>query len=407
MKHNRFGLTAVAAGLLAVPSFAVDITPANSTSTRLSVTGFIQAYGTYYVNASQGPTGVIGTDDRTNPSGQFVDTIRTSRLAFNTITPNTELGDISTAFEFDLAAPGGATAFHIRQAYGAWGNFTLGQTWSNWVDGDAAADEVDWYGPIGQASYDTPRLLLASYKWQLNKQNSVIFSLEHNSGNTLGDGANWGGDGQAVTSSNIPNIVAVYQYYDKWGHIALRGLAQQYSAYSLVGGGAVTTDPGATTKPTKWGTAIQLSGQMNCFGLDIERDSLIYNVYTGSGMGLYGVGAQAAKLSQDATAINLYKNTGWTVGYTHTWDMKVRSNLVLSGVNFSKDDTVVTDADVKSQNDIQVNTFVKLTKTAELGVEYMYETLKTFGPTGVVNSDGTLGSKNTSSKFEVELKYSF
>ena len=103
MNRYRFAITALAAMLLAGPTFAVDITPASSTATRLSVTGFVQAYGTYYFNARQGATGQIGVDDRTPPSQQFVDTIRTSRLTFNTITPNPDLGDISTCIEFDLA----------------------------------------------------------------------------------------------------------------------------------------------------------------------------------------------------------------------------------------------------------------------------------------------------------------
>ena len=46
MNRYRLTLTALAAMLLAGPTFAVDITPASSTSTRLSVTGFIQTFGT-------------------------------------------------------------------------------------------------------------------------------------------------------------------------------------------------------------------------------------------------------------------------------------------------------------------------------------------------------------------------
>jgi hypothetical protein len=399
--------------LLAGPIFAVDITPASSTSTRLSVTGFIQAYGTCYANAGQGATGSIGLDDRTQPSGQFISTIRTSRVAFNTITPNPELGDITTCFEFDLApAWKQDTAFHIRQAYGTWGNFTLGQTWSNWVDGDAAADEVDWFGPVGQAGYDNPRLPLASYKWQLNKQNSVILSVEEHSGIYPGglDGANWGPATISTPTparpvqndSKYPSVVGVYQYYDKWGHIALRALAQNYGVYSLPGA------TGTASRPNKWGGAVQLSGQLNCFGLDLERDSLIYNVYTGSGVGEYGYGLQSAQYIQDSQTINLYKNTGWTVGYTHTWNLKVRSNLVLSAVNFSTGGSIVTQPfDIKSQSNIQVNTFVKLTKTAELGIEYMYEAVKTVNPNDVTKSDGSTGNKNTSGKLEVELKYTF
>jgi hypothetical protein len=413
MRISRFAATSLAAMAAVSSAFAVDFTPISSTSTRMSITGFIQAYGTEYFNASQGPTGAIGLDDRTAPDSQFVDTVRTSRITFTTVTPNPDLGDIGTTLEMDFAPSGGATSPHLRLAYGTWGNFTLGQNWSNWIDGDAAADEVDWDGPVGQACYDVPRVLQASYKFVLDKKNSIILALEHNSG--AGDGANWNG-AAAVTApgtglsstvqsasadAKYPNLVAAYQYYDKWGHIALRGLAQDYGVYALPGA------TGSARRPNKWGTAIQLSGQVNCFGLDVERDSFIYNIYTGSGLGPYGVGVQAAQYDPNSNTIKLYKNTGWTAGYTHTWTTTVRSNLVLSAVNFSSGDATTQPGDIKSQQDVEVNTFVKMNKSAEFGIEYMYETVKTFNPNDVLKSDGSTGDRNTSGKLEVELKFNF
>ena len=185
-------------------------------------------------------------------------------------------------------------------------------------------------------------------------------------------------------------------------------MAQQYGAYVNSSDGNQVSGTNSTKTVSKWGAAVQLSGQVNCFGLDLERDSLVYNVYYGTGLGEYGIGVQAAQYDSSNKSINLYKNTGWTVGYTHTWDLKWRSNIVLSGVNFSTDSSLpVQTGDIKSQYDAQINTFVKLTKTAELGVEYMYETVKTVNPNDVIKSDGTTSNKNTSGKFEIELKYTF
>jgi hypothetical protein len=247
---------------------------------------------------------------------------------------------------------------------------------------------------------------------QLNKENSVIISFEDHQGIYPGglDGANWGTGSTSTpvpakpvqNDSKYPSVVGVYQHYDKWGHIALRALAQNYGVYSLPGA------TGTASRPNKWGGAVQLSGQMNCFGLDVERDSLVYNVYYGSGVGEYGYGLQSAQYIQGSQTINLYKNIGWTVGYTHTWDMKWRSNIVLSAVNFSTGGDIATQTgDIKSQGDVEVNTFCKLTKTAELGIEYMYETVKTVNPNDVLNSNGTTGNKNTSSKVEIEMKFNF
>ena len=46
-----------------------------------------------------------------------------------------------------------------------------------------------------------------------------------------------------------------------------RALAQSYGVYVLPA-------TGSGQHVSKWGTAVQLSGQMNCFGLDIERNAV-------------------------------------------------------------------------------------------------------------------------------------
>jgi hypothetical protein len=51
--------------------------------------------------------------------------------------------------------------------------------------------------------------------------------------------------------------------------------------------------------------------------------------------------------------------------------------------------------------------FYTFAPTAQLGLEYYYETAKTFGNNTVVQSDGTLGNTGKSGRIELLLKVNF
>jgi hypothetical protein len=441
MSRSRFALSALAAMLLAAaPSLqAVDLQSIPGTDTKLQVYGFVMVYGNAVFGATQAGSGSAASSLFYNTpadfggagstplntgglqKGTFNFSIAPTRFGFASTTPSASLGDISTKIEYDLN--GGND--HLRLANIKIGGFTIGKAWSLWNDLDAGADTVDWAGPIGSACYDTPRLALVEYSTSLDKNNSIAVSVEQNTGNTDGaievSGATsttyaisaTGPDTTVITAttgptatagsltSKIPSFVAAYTYSDTWGHVALRGLAQNYSCF-LPGSATV----GSTTF-NKVGAAFQLSGDVK-----IAKDDLIWSVYNGNAVGQYGTGIQSVYINEATQSITAYKSTGWLAGYTHNWSDTLRSNVVISGVSYSSDDAIpttnsATGTDIKSMFSGNLNTIVKLSKTTELGFEYVYETAKGFGPNSATDTDFSTKSSVNDSKFEVALTAHF
>jgi hypothetical protein len=423
MTRSRNLVTALAALLLAVPSLqAVDLQSVAGADTKLRVYGFVHIIGTYFVDEFQSDTsshhpGSVASsffynnpaDQHALPDNQFQIQYAPTRLGFASTTATSSLGDISTKIEMDF---NGTNYPHTRLALIDIGNWEIGQAWSTWVDGDAGPDTVDWAGPIGAPCFDTPRFPLIRYTAKIDKNNTLAVSAEENDG--FGDAGS--PVAAAVPSKKMPTFVGAYTYSADWGHVGLRALAQNYSLFVPAGAGTAIGLTGSKTY-SKMGSAVMLSGDVK-FG----KDDLVYNVYTGSGVGQYGTGFQegAAIVTATRQDIILYKNTGWMAGYTHNWTDAVRSNLILSGVSYSSDSDIPTTenapisatvpggTDIKSGLSGNINTFVKLAKNCELGMEYVYESAKAFNSANVwVDKDNKPVNKNNASKLEVTLHVGF
>jgi hypothetical protein len=419
MSHSRNLVTALAAMLLAVPALhAVDVTSVGDT--KLGVYGFVHAVGTYFVDATQGSAyqgslfynapdangGAAGQtmlDTHNLPTGNFQMSVKPSRFGITSTTPSNSLGDISTKIEMDFNNPSGGPG--LRLANIKFGGWTIGKAWSLWVDGDAGADTVDWAGPIGTPCFDTPRFVSIQYAAKLDKNNTLAFSLEQNGG--FNDGTSHVTNvpvapETGIGNGTIPTIVAAYTYSDSWGHIALRGLGQNYGVYIPATG---TTGKSSYNKME---AGFMVSGDVK-FG----KDDLVFDFMSGNALGQYGTGWQAATLNDATQTVTAYKNIGWMAGYTHNWTDAVRSNIILSGVSFSSDSAIPTTADTAAGTDVKtgysgnLNTFIKLAKNCELGMEYVYEQAKGFGPNTARDQNNNPTSKNGASKVEVSLHVGF
>jgi len=423
---RRFGLayTALAAVLLASPALADEAANPESPTlfatadTRFKVYGFVQVYGAYFIDQTLYDNGALigGNTDplsAATPDKQFTMTARTSRIGFTTTTPSVRLGDIVTKIELDFAKNNehGGTP-HFREASVKFGRWLFGHTYSNWVDLDAGASTVDFAGPVGQACNDTGKYTQVRYTFPVNPRTSMAFSLERNARShgeffkgtdptpryekKPSDTGSPAAQGVTTLPDNRwPTVVGAWTYTDGRGHLGFRAMEQYYGAFT----------PGTATASQihsgKWAGAVQLSGAVK-----LGKDNLVASVYTGQAMGAYGINAQAAKYSP-LDSVKFYRNFGWQAGYTHPWNGRVRSNLVASAIKFSHDPSVVTASDIDSSNNYFVNTFVKLAKNVELGMEYGYETLRTFGAGQVTRADGSNSDRNAASMVQVSLTASF
>jgi hypothetical protein len=432
MSRIRNITTALAAVLLTAPAFAYDIqTPGNDT--KLSVYGYVYALGNYFIDQQQVGVGAISAQNMSvKPDGNYLFSVQPSRYGFASTTPDATFGAISTKIEFDLNGVTTGAAFHMRHAFVKVGNLEFGHTFSTWNDLDAGPDTVDWGGPVGLACWDTPRRPLIRYTFNFDKNNSLAIAAERNTG-LDGDVYSAG-----TPDNKIPTFIAAYTFADSWGHVGARAMAITHSDYlAPVGATAAvttyaidnkatsptfgqivaTTTPAAAAVPSsrfsKTTAAFMLSGDVK-----IGKNDLVWSVYNGSGLGDWGTGNtgsfnQSAQIIAATQTVNAYKNTGFDVGYTQVFTPVVRANAIVSGVIYNKD-TFVASADIKSSYNVLLNVFYNLNAKTQLGVEYMYETAKSFGvdgKTGVAqpwkDKNGAPTDSNNSSKIEVVLQAKF
>ena len=142
-----------------VESLGIRI-PAASTSVTLS--GYVRGDVRYDAGADLGDSFVVSSipvdgsagDDR---DGHFRIHARQSRL---TVRSNTELENgktLTTTFEGDFFGAGGnesfsnSSTFRIRNAAATYGAWTIGQTWTNFMDFVAYPTTVDFFGPAGKS----------------------------------------------------------------------------------------------------------------------------------------------------------------------------------------------------------------------------------------------------------------
>ena len=398
----------VLAVLPALPALADEKVTPNylvlpGTDTRLRVYGTVWVNSWYYFNQNLKDAGALvgGEADPLNassPDHQLGMTAKYSRLGFTTTTPSARWGEITTMIELDYAREqaknGGA---NLRHAYVALRGWTLGYTWSNWVDLEAGGETVDMNGPVGQACNGSSRHTQIRYTWPVSQRSRLAFSLEQNPMAWKFKAMVSAPDpkGPTVPDARYPTLVGAYTFSDTWGHVAFRAMEQNYGAFTP------RTGTAPSYRPNRWGGAVQLSGAYK-FG----RDLLAGSVYAGRGLGDYGAGFQGARFDPAGQHLLLYRNEGWQAGYTRNWTARVRSNLVVGGVTF-RDAAAAAPASIRSSVNAFVNTIVKLNRNVELGMEYGFENLHTFGANQVLERDGARSGQNRSNKLQVSLTATF
>jgi hypothetical protein len=436
MSRFRNLTTALAAVLLTAPAFAYDIqTPGNDT--KLSVYGFVYALTNYYTTGSSqnGTQDLVATgfDASAKDSQNILFGIQPSRYGFASVTPNATFGDITTKIEYDNNGLTTGAAFHLRHAYATVGNLLMGQTWSNFVDGDATVDCVDWQGPIGQAGFDTPRRTQIRYTFKFDKTSSLAISLEKNTnidGDTYSAAATTTTgtavlnpvtgkitglttttqQSAGVVDTKIPTIVAAYTYADSWGHIGVRAMDIYHAEYMPAVAGVNSSSFSKST------FAGMVSGDVK-FG----KDDLVFSVMDGQAIDDWGTGFQGAVFSAPFGGqqnVYTYTNLGWVVGYTHVFSPEWRGNIYASGVKFNTNDNIVTSTDynpavaksgtdIKQITDVAVNMFYTVNAKTQFGLEYFYETAKTFGAQSILQQDGTMSDTVKNGRFELVLQAKF
>jgi hypothetical protein len=194
--------------------------------------------------------------------------VRQSRLGVRTSTP-TDLGDLTTLFEFDLFGTGvdeGQTTFHLAHAYGELGAFGAGQTYSPFMDIDVFPNSIEYWGPTGMVFFRNVQV-----RWMpIKGDTSLTLAIERPGAS--GDGGIYA---DRVELENIrprfplPDFSGAYKLGSDWGYVRIAGMLR------LIKWDDVLDDQfDLSGDATGWG--VNLSSNLNIGSSDVVRLQLVY-----------------------------------------------------------------------------------------------------------------------------------
>lgn len=265
---------------------------------------------------------INGTSAR---KGQTLVHARTSRLGIESSTP-TSYGPLGIKVEGDFnndprlgnSAAGQSVeailtqqatnsyGFRLRQAYGTFAGFTVGQTWSTFMDLDNSPETVDFNGPIGSTSlrqgvirytYNTPDM----GNWTVALENPDSYAYDA-AGLVVKDGL-----------STAPDVVLRWDKGFDWGAASIRAMTQQVK---------VVND---TVHASKRGYGLAATTLIKLRG---GLDSLSLAATYGEGIGRYFNYVEGAFVDEVNNRILTERVGGLVVGYQYKASDILRFNFV-------------------------------------------------------------------------------
>lgn len=357
--------------------------PGSDTSVKLS--GYAQLDAIYDIKGDQG-RGISLADVPLNGSagakrkGTTTFSARTSRVNFETQT-NTSGGPLKTRIEFDFFTSEGTETYtngarpRLRHAYGSYGGWLAGQTWSNFMDVDSIPDTLEFIGPTGQVFIRQPQI---RYTMATGQNSTLAVAIE----NPQSDSRDAGGD--VTPLDRGPDITGRWTLTGNWGHFSVRGLLRDLRV----------DDGSGDNKANRFGWGIGVAGSIKLGA----SDTILYQLSGGEGIGRYIQDANSAAAYDAATAtLRAQKSIGGFIGLQHFWADAIRSNLVYGQTHNDNDAGFGPIAGLnQSTRQVHANLMWSPIKQMDVGVEYIWGERKT--------EDGQKGDLN---RIQTSLKYNF
>jgi hypothetical protein len=289
-------------------------------------------FGGYIKADTRYTDGDIAATDYWYGGGTVLDESKSNfAMAINETRINTKYvhGDITGFIEMDFygeAVKGGGNEIisnssnpRIRHAIIKYKNWTVGETWSTFVNTSALAEAADFGGALVAAAFVRQgQVRYTNGGLQLAIENPESYGGEHG-------------------NDSMPDIIARYNFKGDWGTVSVAGLARQLQTL------------GGEEKST---LGYGISGKIKAFGKDDFRFQ-----FHGGEVGRY-VGVTASK---DLIGEEVEETTSISVAYRHFWSDDLRSTIFYGNTT-----TDVADYD---RTHWGVNLFKNITKQLSVGIE--------------------------------------
>jgi hypothetical protein len=344
-------------------------------------------------------------------SGESYLTARTSRIGVEAATP-TQYGQLMAKVEGDFnndprtgnSAVYGTTAniytqqatnsydFRLRHAYFQLAGWTVGQTWSTFMDIDNTPETVDFNGPIGSTFIRQPQI---RYTYVTPTIGNFTAAVENSSSYVLTADAGFVAtpDGFA----KVPDLVARWDKAFDWGSLSFRGLSHELR---LKDAGMTGSTAGVDEHTRGYGLAA--SGQIKTVG----DDFISWIVTGGDGIGRYFNYIEGAVYDpSNGGRILKERALGLVLGYQRKFSDTFRMNFVAgTQKTFNNDYTDFAKANGLDSGQFGVNRRVTQAhiggiwnpiKQVDVGLEYIWGQRETLaGEKGDLSRINLLGRYN-------------
>ena len=240
--------------------------------------------------------------------------------------------DLTGFIEMDFFGGGGNEKLtnsrhpRLRHAFIKYKNWTIGQTWSTFINTSALAEAADFGGPLVASGFirqDMIRYTMGNFQVAIENPESY--------GGYVGS-AGYG------TQDLVPDVIGKYTFKGDWGNVAIAGVAKQ-----------LETKGGSSESAFGYG----ITGRIKTFGKDDFRFQ-----FHGGNTGRY-VGAAAAT---DLVGEEVEETTAIMVSYRHFWTETLRTNVFYGNTK--------TDESDRDRTHWGINVFKNITKKLSYGLEF-------------------------------------
>lgn len=296
-------------------------------------------------------TPVGGTDE----GSQFDAHIRQSRFRFTSTTPTEEGDTITGVLEFDFMVTAGGDerisnsySPRIRHAYIQYKNWTIGQTWTTFMDVATLPESLDFIGVTDGTVFARQTMIkYASNGFEIALENPETTVTPYTGGARI-----------VADDNAVPDLIAAYTMKSDWGHVKFAGLVRQLSY-----------DDGAGIDSNETSYGIAITSKINIGNGDDIR--VMFN--TGSGLGRYvALNTTNGAVVNENGELDAIDSYGYGIAYHHMWSSQSRSNFMFSAMEIDNDVALTGESATSSTYSARVNYLYSPTKALTFGAEYAY-----------------------------------
>jgi hypothetical protein len=294
----------------------------------------------------------VGQNDQ---GSQFDAHIRQSRFRFTTVTPTDDGDSITGVLEFDMmATPNGDDRIsnsytpRIRHAFIKYKGWTVGQTWSTFMDVKVLPETLDFIGNTDGTIFERqPLVKYTSGAWEFALENPETTVTPQS------------GSGRITADDNaIPDAVVRYTHTADWGHFAVAGLVRQL-AY----------DDGLEVDESEVSYGVSLTSKIKIGKSDDIR--IAFN--TGSGLGRYlALNAANGAVVTPNNELENIDSMAYSIAYRHVWNPKMRSNFTYSAFDADIDTNLMSESSTETTYSVRANLIYQVTTAISVGGEYAF-----------------------------------